>query len=71
MQRKTIIGAGIVGATILIGWLAFGQQSYEGCLKSAAKAANGVPMAYHDLRSICDDKHAEGGISFSDLIPKK
>ena len=41
------------------GWRWATSETFESCIKDAAQAANGVPRAYADLRSICDDREFE------------
>ncbi len=58
MQRNSRIVLGVVLAAGLgyAGWVFATYESYETCIKQAAKTANGVRSAYLDLRGICDQK---------------
>lgn len=59
-QRKregTIVLTVVVAANLAyLGWRWANNETYEDCLKSAAKASAGVHRAYADLREICDNK---------------
>lgn len=59
-RNGTIVLAVVIAVNVgYWGWRWATHEDYEGCIKQAAKAANGVSRAYFDLRKICDDRQTE------------
>lgn len=53
-RNSTIFLAAVVAANVgYWGWRWATPETYEACLKEAARSANGVHRAYADLRAIC------------------
>lgn len=50
-----LIAVAIVNIGVF-GWRWITHETYEDCLKQAAKASNGVAKAYRDLKDICADR---------------
>lgn len=86
-RHSTIFLAAVVAVNVgYWGWRWATNETYETCLKEAARSANGVARAYADLREICADREIarmderlpppkstpapQAGL-FDDLIPAK
>lgn len=56
-RASTIFLAAVVGVNLAYwGWRWATHETYESCLKDAARAAGGVARAYADLREICEER---------------
>lgn len=68
-RQSTIFFIAVVAINVVyFGWRWATYETYEGCLKDAAKAANSMPRAYADLRDICESREIERLI---ERAPKK